>query len=185
MSFIEELPENYRWLLDEPGPKVITEAVKWLGLIEGAGSADNPWIIRWARYFGGWIASFYTKDSIPWCGLFVGYIVARSGKPKNAKMLSARSWDNWGHKREGAPMLGDILVFWRGRPDGTSGHVGFYVAEDDEAYHVLGGNQGDSVSITRISKNRLISARHYYRNQPKNVRRVFIKSSDNLSTNEA
>jgi len=39
------------------------------------------------------------------------------------------------------------------------GHVGFYAGEDERAYHVLGGNQSDSVSITRIPKDRLLEAR--------------------------
>lgn len=37
--------------------------------------------------------------------------------------------------------------------------MGFYWAEDDDAYHVLGGNQSNSVNITRIAKDRLLSAR--------------------------
>ncbi len=186
MHEINELPENYRWLMDEPAPRMIVEARKWLGLEEGPGSKNNPWILRWANYLGGWIASFYNKDSIAWCGLFIGYITVRSKKPRNAKMLAARSWANWGTMREGPPKLGDVLVFWRGRPDGWQGHVGLYVAEDDEAYHVLGGNQGDKVSIIRISKNRLIGARYYYKYaEPDNVRRVFMTAEGKLSTNEA
>lgn len=54
---------------------------------------------------------------------------------------------------------GAVMVFWRGSPSGTKGHVGFYWAEDDSAFHILGGNQSNSVSVTRIAKNRLISAR--------------------------
>jgi hypothetical protein len=48
-----------------------------------------------------------------------------------------------------------VLVFQR--PGG--GHLGFYVGEDERAYHVLGGNQGDCVSITRIAKDRCIAIR--------------------------
>jgi cell wall-associated NlpC family hydrolase len=36
-------------------------------------------------------------------------------------------------------MLGDVLVFRRG----GGGHVALYVGEDEEAFHVLGGNQAD------------------------------------------
>ena len=50
---------------------------------------------------------------------------------------------------------GLILVF--GREGG--GHVGFHVGEDDHAYHAIGGNQSNSVCITRIAKSRLIAAR--------------------------
>jgi len=37
--------------------------------------------------------------------------------------------------------------------------VGFYVGEDATHLHVLGGNQGDAVSITRIPKDRLSEMR--------------------------
>jgi hypothetical protein len=48
-----------------------------------------------------------------------------------------------------------VLVFQR--PGG--GHVGFYVGEDATAYHVLGGNQGDAVTIARIAKARCVARR--------------------------
>ena len=186
MHGLTELPENYSWLMDEPGPKLIVEARKWFGLKEISGARNNPWIMRWAGYLGGWVAGYYSKDSIAWCGLFIGYIVAKSRKPTNAKLLSARSWAKWGTVRKGPPKLGDILVFWREKPTSWKGHVGLYVAEDKDAYHVLGGNQGDSVSIIRISKNRLVTARYFYKTrEPENVRRVFMTANGELSKNEA
>ncbi len=52
-----------------------------------------------------------------------------------------------------------MLVFWRGTRDGWKRHVGFYAGEDASAYHVLGGNQNDSVSLARIGKERLLDIR--------------------------
>lgn len=40
--------------------------------------------------------------------------------------------------------------------DQLKGHVGFYVGEDAKGYYVLGGNQGDKVSVVRIAKDRLL-----------------------------
>jgi len=37
--------------------------------------------------------------------------------------------------------------------------VGFYAGEDASAFHVLGGNQSDSVSIARVARTRLLGAR--------------------------
>ena len=51
------------------------------------------------------------------------------------------------------------IVFWRGKRDGWKGHVGFYAGEDADAFHVLGGNQGNAVSIVRIGRDRLLGAR--------------------------
>ena len=35
------------------------------------------------------------------------------------------------------------------------GHVGLYLGEDATHFHILGGNQTNNVSITRIAKVRL------------------------------
>jgi len=74
----------------------------------------------------------------------------RAGYPHNQKLLSALEWRHWGDNANMAA-TGDVLVFVRP----TGGHVGLYVGEDSESYHVLGGNQSDSVNITRIKKTRL------------------------------
>ncbi len=186
MHDLRQIPEKYAWLFDEPGPLVIVEARKHIGVSEGGGDLNNPVIIQWAKKIGGWVARYYTKDSIAWCGLYVGYVMWKTKKPLNPKMLSARSWEKWGRLRREPPMLGDVLVFWRGSPESWKGHVGFYVGEDDMAYHVLGGNQGNKVSIVRISKNRLICARKFFKiGQPHNVRRIYLDEGGELSQNEA
>jgi cell wall-associated NlpC family hydrolase len=79
-------------------------------------------------------------------------------------------------------MLGDVLVFTRK----GGGHVGIYVGQDKSCYHVLGGNQGDRVSIVRIEKTRCIGVRRtkWKISQPKNVRIIFLPDSGNTSTNE-
>ena len=79
--------------------------------------------------------------------------------------------------------LGVVLVFQR---VGGGGHVGFYVAEDGHAFHVLGGNQSDAVTITRIAKARCITFRRpIYREQPKSVKAYRVAASGSLSVNEA
>jgi hypothetical protein len=49
-----------------------------------------------------------------------------------------------------------VLVFRRAE---SAGHVGLYVGEDYGAYHVLGGNQSDGVTITLIARDRCIAVR--------------------------
>src|SRR5262249_21255115 len=68
---------------------------------------------------------------------------------------------NWATKfgRHVEPQFGAIISFWRGKIDGTDGHVGFLVGESDENYYVLGGNQSNSVSIAPIAKNRKLDTR--------------------------
>ncbi|MBP1844779.1 uncharacterized protein (TIGR02594 family) [Rhizobium petrolearium] len=137
-------------------PVWMREACRFMGLREIVGPKSNSTIMSWAKKLGGWIASFYADDDIPWCGLFIGNIIAttlpRELLPKNP--LGALEWGKFG-KRLDAPVRGAIMTFVR--PGG--GHVGLYVGEDRTHYHILGGNQSNSVSITRIEKNRMAAVR--------------------------
>lgn len=170
---------NYNWLKSEPGPKVILEAMKLFGTKETTGEGDNPIILEWAKELG---LKQYTHDSIAWCGLFAAIVVKRAGKDVVKEPLWARAWAGFGTQQTIA-MLGDVLVFTRE----TGGHVGFYVGEDKDCYHVLGGNQGDEVKIARILKNRCIAIRRcpWKISQPSNVRKIEITASGAISTNEA
>jgi uncharacterized protein (TIGR02594 family) len=131
-----------------------SEAQRLVGTREAPGGANNPVILDWASDLG----IPYTGDDVPWCGLFVSHCLGATlpDEPLPASPLWARAWLGFG--RRVTPRVGAVLVFWRGKRTGTQGHVGFYAAEDASAYHVLGGNQGDRVSVARISKTRLLGA---------------------------
>jgi len=164
---LDALPHGYRFLANETGaPPLLIEALKLYGVREYPGAADNPAIIAWrselcdAHPNLAWIREVYSGDAVPWCGLFMAYAAHRAGHgAPQPRFLAARSWQDWGEPVQDAAELGDALVFWRDQPDGRSGHVGIYVGEDDGFFHVLGGNQSDSVSFTRIRKTRLLEAR--------------------------
>ncbi len=166
-------PKNYEWL-GTLGvlPKMLQEALATYGTKETPGSVNNSVIMGWAKYLG--VEVVYTADSVPWCGLWARYIAKRAGKSGPKHPLWALNWINFG-SRIGQPCLGDIVVFTR---DG-GGHVGIYIAEDKETYHVLGGNQSDSVSITRIYKKRLVQARRPFVNffMPKSVRPYVVSNT--------
>ena len=51
------------------------------------------------------------------------------------------------------------MVFWRGSRTCISGQVAFYVGEDASTIHVLGGNQSNQISVTRMAKDRFLGAR--------------------------
>lgn len=131
-------------------------AYSLIGTQEKPGQGSNEAILGWAEDLE---ITSYNDDDIPWCGLFVAHCVG-SQLPEEVlptNPLGARSWASFGN--EVSPRLGAIMVFWRGSPGGWKGHVGFYWAEDDEAFHILGGNQSNSVSVTRLAKSRLLTAR--------------------------
>jgi uncharacterized protein (TIGR02594 family) len=175
------LPNKYAWLGSEHGPRILVEFLKIYGTTETPGPKSNPTLLRWAKGIG--LSKQYRDDSIPWCGLGMAYAAQQAGWDVPVNPLWARNWLKWGTPVK-TPMLGDTLVFRRGK---ASGHVGTYVGEDAEAYHVIGANQDDAVSIKRIAKSRLLGARRcpWRVNQPKNVRRVMLAPSGVLSKNEA
>ena len=175
-------PTGYEWLGSVGAlPKVVSEALALYGTKEVLGPNDNPTILRWAAEVG--LSKAYTDDEIPWCGLFVAVVCKRAGKPVDNQPLWARSWADYG-MQVSKPELGDILVFSR---PGGGGHVGFYVAEDISAYHVLGGNQSDAVTIARIAKTRCIATRRppFKTSMPASAKPYHIALNGKLSENEA
>jgi uncharacterized protein (TIGR02594 family) len=138
-------------------PRWLTAARAKLGTREASGAANNPTIIGWAKRLGKKVLGIaYNADATPWCGVFAAACMQEAGIAPPPIAVRAKAWAEWGSRlRIDRLAPGAVLVFQR---DG-GGHVGFYVGEDATAYHVLGGNQGDCVSITRIAKLRLIAAR--------------------------
>jgi uncharacterized protein (TIGR02594 family) len=174
------LPALYAWLAREHGPRMLVEALALYGTRESPGAANNPAIMAWAAECG---IKGYTADSIPWCGLGMAVAAKRAvwDHAPGGNPLWALNWAKWGAPAD-VPSLGDVLVFVR--PSG--GHVGLYVGEDTRAYHVLGANQGDAVSIVRIAKSRLRAARRapWKVMQPGNVRPVQLAANGKVSQNE-
>jgi uncharacterized protein (TIGR02594 family) len=178
------LPKQYAWLGDEDGPRLLLEMLKLYGTIEVQGKGNNPRIIQWAKDIG--LGHVYKADSIAWCGLTVAYAAAQAqwDHAPLGNALYARNWLVWGdHVPNGKEMLGDVLVFTRQ----GGGHVALYVGEDATHFHILGGNQGDAVSIKRKPKSQLLGARRcpWRKAQPPNIRKVVMASNGPISTNEA
>ena len=136
-----------------------------------ANVADLPWMVEMRRVFGlhevrdrarlaDWLKSggkfLGDPSALPWCGDAVETAIARA-LPKEPlpgalgeNPFWARNWVQFG--KAVAPTYGAVLVFSRDK----GGHVGFAVGEDTASFYVLGGNQGDAVSIVRIHKIRLL-----------------------------
>ncbi len=183
------LPARWKWLADENAPRLLVEALKLYGTLEAPGAADNPQILAWADEVSGsgnTSGSWYDRDSIPWCGLFLAVLAVRAAKPVPHEYLRAKAWLTFG-RRAARPELGNVMIFSRGDPNGPSGHVGLYVGETDHFYYVLGGNQSDSVCITRQAKHRLIESRVFWRTRaPANVRPIYVdRDFGQISENEA
>lgn len=141
----------------EPAPDKTN--IPWMSeamSVKGLHEQRNVTVLRkWFDKSVSWI----DPREIAWCGAFVATCYRKwDGNieiPDNP--LGARNWREFGKPTH--PVLGACLVFWRGSPHGWKGHVGFYYGEDHTNFHVLGGNQSNAVTVSRIAKNRLITSR--------------------------
>lgn len=166
-------------------------------------SHDAPWIdIGWRkllqheelhnRSLWDWLSLGRSATKLgdpsvhPWCGDFVETCISQAldEEPLPALPYLARDWLKFGAEIAG-PAVGAIVVFYRGDPNGSSGHVGFYVSEDDSNYHILGGNQKNRVSVTRISKDRQLGYRWPVTYPFPGVGRVTADRGGTVSVNEA
>lgn len=130
-------------------------AAAWaeLGQREVRGSADNARIRAFFRDVGH---PAILHDEVAWCAAFAGACLERAGFA-STRSLMARSYLRWGEEIEGG-RLGAIVVLSRGS-DPAAGHVGFLLGETASHLMLLGGNQGDAVSVAAYPKTRLIGLR--------------------------
>ncbi|MGO4917545.1 TIGR02594 family protein [Pseudogemmobacter sp. W21_MBD1_M6] len=127
----------------------------YIGTTEGPGPADNPKILEMYATIGqDWVE----HDDVAWCAAFVGHCLEQAGL-RSTRKLTARSYLEWGVPVDLAEAQeGDIVVFRRGSSS-WQGHVGFFVAQSGQMIEVLGGNQGDAVSIKRYAASKLLGVR--------------------------
>lgn len=179
------LPAQYEWLTKLGTlPRMVTEAIALYGTVETPGAASSPTIMAWRDEAkkAGLNVNGYSADEVPWCGLFMAVVALRAGKDAPKFPLWALNWSGFG-KPGRQPVLGDVLTFVRS----GGGHVALYIAEDRSAYHCLGGNQGDRVSIARVEKKRLHSvSRPLVKFGPAaSAVPYFVGATGSLSANEA
>jgi uncharacterized protein (TIGR02594 family) len=134
-------------------PRWLACAWAEFGESEVAGRADNPRILAYFRAVGQGAG---LHDDVPWCAAFVGACLERAGLA-STRSLMARSYLRWGAALDGGRQ-GAIVVLSRGG-DPSAGHVGFLVGEDDAHVYLLGGNQGNSVSVAALPKSRVLGLR--------------------------
>lgn len=137
-------------------PTWLATARTLLGTREFPGPTNNNRLLALLNTAVRYNGFTWKADSVPWCGGFVAACMVAVGIEPPRIAARAKTWATWGANLRTTHLApGAVLVFGR---DG-GGHVGFYVGEDDAAYHVLGGNQSDAVTVARIAKSRLIASR--------------------------
>ena len=140
-------------------------AQRFVGTKEVSGRAANPQIMSMLQLDSEWP----DDDEVPWCSGFANYVcwllrVVRS------KSLRARSWLGVGE----VIALADAVVGWdivilnrAGGPDDPNiidapGHVGFFGGLEGDWIWVLGGNQSDTVKLSRYPVKDILGVRRLY-----------------------
>lgn len=137
-------------------------ATRLLGEREIPGALDNGFI-RWCHGLCGGMA----PDELAWCSSFLNGVAHLRGCPRSRSKL-ARSWMVVGTRlrdRREAVRGWDVMVLTRGdgpQPGVESvtapGHVGLFSRWLDGGARVelLGGNQGDRVSLAPFNAERIL-----------------------------
>lgn len=140
-------------LIKQTAVSWVEHGKKFIGTKEIKGSGTNSTIAKWLLRLKAW----WSDDETPWCGVFVAECLKEAGRdiPKSWFRAKAYHIDNDGTyygTRLNAPAYGCIAVMSRS----GGGHVGFVVGKDAQGrVLVLGGNQGDAVSIAAFPMNRV------------------------------
>ncbi len=133
--------------------RMLEIALSQYGITEISGGKDNPEVLKYFDILGYDGAKLH--DETAWCSAYINWCAIQEGLPYSGK-LTARSWLNVGQKVT-EPKLGDLVVYWRGSPDGWKGHVGIFIREEKGVIYTLGGNQRNQVNITAYSSERLLN----------------------------
>lgn len=133
-------------------PPWVETGRRHIGLAEIPGPEHSPVIQGWLAKLNAW----WRDDETPWCGVFVAHCLQAHEIELPRHWYRARAWLDWGAPLA-APALGAVVVFERGP---GSGHVGFVVGRNPRgALLVLGGNQGNRVSVAPFAVDRVLGYR--------------------------
>ncbi len=140
-----------------------TVALQFRGVKEGPGAINNPLVVGMLQVTD---ASVH-DDATAWCSGFVNFVAFLLALPRS-KSLGARSWLKVGIPVALAEARPDADVVILSRGDGPQpgpeviaapGHVAFFAGLEGDTVLLLGGNQGDSVSIAKFPKSRVLGVR--------------------------
>jgi uncharacterized protein (TIGR02594 family) len=124
-------------------------------LTELTGNEHHP-LIQWFHMLCALGSN--QPDETPWCSSFANGVCWLLRLPRS-KSAAARSWLNVGlpiDLRAARPGY-DVVVLERGAA--PAGHVGFFAGQDDTHVFVLGGNQGDAVTVAPFPKAKVLGVR--------------------------
>lgn len=150
-------------------PPWLTIALGEFGVREIPGDEHNPRVLEYLKCIKR-SDGLLSRDETPWCSAFVAWCLLQGGIRHQATAL-ARSWLNQ-LQAITQPRLGCLAVFWRGQKDSWKGHVGFVVGMygNGNTLLVLGGNQGNQVSVLPYASRRVLGYRYPDMSAPRSRR---------------
>lgn len=133
-------------------------ATRFVGEIrELPGELQHPYI-QWCHSLVG--LGMDAADEIPWCSSWVNAIAWQLRLPRS-KSAAARSWLTVGEAVDGLDVASigyDVVVLKRGT-NPTQGHVGFFAGVEGDRVAVLGGNQGNAVTVATFAAGDILGIR--------------------------
>lgn len=138
-------------------------AQRFVGVRELPGEKDNPFIMSMLTLDQGWPG----HDEVAWCSGFANWVAWVLRLPRS-KSLSARSWLGVGQSvaLRDAEAGFDVVVLKRGGGEqpgpevlAAPGHVGFYAGVSGSSVLILGGNQGNAVSVAPFPQDLVLGVR--------------------------
>lgn len=156
--------------------KILQIAVAELGQKEIAGSGNNAAIVNYAKESG---FTWVNDDETPWCSIFVNWVAMKAGVSRS-KQANARSWLLVGQNVDLLPAPGDIVIFWRNKPQAWEGHVGIFFdfSIGGEKVFCLGGNQGNQVSVSAYPADTVLGFRRLSSIKMLNIPDKVLKKGD-------
>lgn len=132
-------------------------ALNEYGITEITGVVNNPEVMKYYHEIGN---NWVNDDETPWCAAFANWCLKKAGLLHTNK-LNARSLLELKSEVDSLDNaeIGDIIIFWRVRPDSIYGHVAFLIREDGDYVWVLGGNQTNRVCIQKYRSDQIIGIR--------------------------
>jgi uncharacterized protein (TIGR02594 family) len=123
------------------------------GVKEVSGSGCNPNIMAYWQGISGGISN----DEVHWCSAFVNWCMENANIYGTSRS-NARSWLQWGVEIH-EPIYGCVTILKR-EESSTKGHVGFFAGIEGNKIILLGGNQGNAVSLRGFYLEDLLGYRY-------------------------
>jgi uncharacterized protein (TIGR02594 family) len=152
------IPARFSYLKTANCPPWLVNALHEVehGVMEVPGNKSNPRILAYRDM--AHIALGGDDGDVPWCAIAVNAMLETAGVKGTRNAMARGFLSNDNFTPLNAPTLGAITVLSSNR-GASSGHVGFYIYEDDLMVYLCGGNQNDQWSIAPFPKSRILGYR--------------------------